>query len=348
MVARATVWSVVACVPCIPLMSAFSLLFSFFLMIRRPPRSTRTDTLFPYTTLFRSQVSLTVSVLSSATLIVPCGLWQSTQAIWPSGSGMCERRLNCWRMSLWQVAQVSLIDCLAINPSTENCAIGLWQSLHESWLRWWIEPSQWSRGPPVWQPRQLSVWVLIGVPPSLVKAMIAPGWSGFCACAEPGPWQASQVAASGLAVTATCMPSACVVWGETWLSLLWQGGAAVWQPRVGWVWVLSGVLAALVKGVCAAGGSGCCAWAEPGPVEGAQGAASGVAVKATCMPSACVVWAKTWLSLLWQAVQTCWPTVLASGACGLSATGASAKPGATSKACTACGFSLPKCVGGRL
>src|SRR3546814_19030363 len=30
-------------------------LFIFFLMIRRPPRSTRTDTLFPYTTLFRSR-----------------------------------------------------------------------------------------------------------------------------------------------------------------------------------------------------------------------------------------------------------------------------------------------------
>src|SRR3546814_7134403 len=30
-------------------------LFVFFLMIRRPPRSTRTDTLFPYTTLFRSR-----------------------------------------------------------------------------------------------------------------------------------------------------------------------------------------------------------------------------------------------------------------------------------------------------
>src|SRR3546814_14703380 len=28
----------------------------FFLMIRRPPRSTRTDTLFPYTTLFRSRL----------------------------------------------------------------------------------------------------------------------------------------------------------------------------------------------------------------------------------------------------------------------------------------------------
>src|SRR3546814_14533997 len=28
----------------------------FFLMIRRPPRSTRSDTLFPYTTLFRSML----------------------------------------------------------------------------------------------------------------------------------------------------------------------------------------------------------------------------------------------------------------------------------------------------
>src|SRR3546814_4418800 len=38
-------------------MGSRHLVFSFtifFLMIRRPPRSTRTDTLFPYTTLFRS------------------------------------------------------------------------------------------------------------------------------------------------------------------------------------------------------------------------------------------------------------------------------------------------------
>src|SRR3546814_19745842 len=38
-------------------MSLFSIVF-FFLMIRRPPRSTRTDTLFPYTTLFRSAADL--------------------------------------------------------------------------------------------------------------------------------------------------------------------------------------------------------------------------------------------------------------------------------------------------
>src|SRR3546814_1213972 len=31
-------------------------------MIRRPPRSTRTDTLFPYTTLFRSRVGLFLRV----------------------------------------------------------------------------------------------------------------------------------------------------------------------------------------------------------------------------------------------------------------------------------------------
>src|SRR3546814_1384051 len=33
----------------------------FFLMIRRPPRSTRTDTLFPYTTLFRSPSALIIT-----------------------------------------------------------------------------------------------------------------------------------------------------------------------------------------------------------------------------------------------------------------------------------------------
>src|SRR3546814_4475716 len=35
-------------------MRAYVVVDFFFVMIRRPPRSTRTDTLFPYTTLFRS------------------------------------------------------------------------------------------------------------------------------------------------------------------------------------------------------------------------------------------------------------------------------------------------------
>src|SRR3546814_19546178 len=35
----------------------------FFLRIRQPPRSTRTDTLFPYTTLFRSNLDGIVAII---------------------------------------------------------------------------------------------------------------------------------------------------------------------------------------------------------------------------------------------------------------------------------------------
>src|SRR3546814_20277500 len=42
------------CVSVVCLVFLFCFMSFFFLMIRRPPRSTRTDTLFPYTTLFRS------------------------------------------------------------------------------------------------------------------------------------------------------------------------------------------------------------------------------------------------------------------------------------------------------
>src|SRR3546814_16340183 len=47
----------------------------FFLMIRRPPRSTRTDTLFPYTTLFRSPVQPGVS------FAVPRGLHRDARSV---------------------------------------------------------------------------------------------------------------------------------------------------------------------------------------------------------------------------------------------------------------------------
>src|SRR3546814_20811104 len=41
-------------VTCTSMVVQLTWIIFFFLMIRRPPRSTRTDTLFPYTTLFRS------------------------------------------------------------------------------------------------------------------------------------------------------------------------------------------------------------------------------------------------------------------------------------------------------
>src|SRR3546814_1515225 len=43
----------------------------FFLMIRRPPRSTRTDTLFPYTTLFRSFGKIGVTPEAASTWFLP-------------------------------------------------------------------------------------------------------------------------------------------------------------------------------------------------------------------------------------------------------------------------------------
>src|SRR3546814_14831684 len=50
-------------------MSILSMYF-FFLMIRRPPRSTRTDTLFPYTTLFRSDCRMSLDLNYATRLAV--------------------------------------------------------------------------------------------------------------------------------------------------------------------------------------------------------------------------------------------------------------------------------------
>src|SRR3546814_7086642 len=64
----------------------------FFFMTRRPPRSTRTDTLFPYTTLFRSfkqfepKVSLTYELSSEATVYASYGKGFKTGGFNPIGS----------------------------------------------------------------------------------------------------------------------------------------------------------------------------------------------------------------------------------------------------------------------
>src|SRR3546814_1870014 len=57
-----------------------------FLMIRRPPRSTRTDTLFPYTTLFRSRQKTSYNG-TAAYAIMPMPATIPT-------SGMAMRRLR--------------------------------------------------------------------------------------------------------------------------------------------------------------------------------------------------------------------------------------------------------------
>src|SRR3546814_16372393 len=50
---------------------SFALWFFFFLRIRLPPRSTRTDTLFPYTTLFRSQLPAPARLLAAGDRLRP-------------------------------------------------------------------------------------------------------------------------------------------------------------------------------------------------------------------------------------------------------------------------------------
>src|SRR3546814_19269180 len=96
----------------------FILLF-FFLMIRRPPRSTRTDTLFPYTTLFRSKGSncdlpggaknsnrkghrsmkkfLTVAAFGAALALSGCGKSENTAA---ASARMVKREAGNWKTDI--------------------------------------------------------------------------------------------------------------------------------------------------------------------------------------------------------------------------------------------------------
>src|SRR3546814_4452146 len=55
-------------------MLLYMVVLFFILMIRRPPRSTRTDTLFPYTTLFRSLYQYAALNLPAAVLVAVA--WQ--------------------------------------------------------------------------------------------------------------------------------------------------------------------------------------------------------------------------------------------------------------------------------
>src|SRR3546814_10710746 len=59
----------------------------FFLMIRRPPRSKRTDTLFPYTTLFRSWLSEPVGARERDTRMPRSGCLQQNDRQPPEHHG---------------------------------------------------------------------------------------------------------------------------------------------------------------------------------------------------------------------------------------------------------------------
>src|SRR3546814_13706706 len=93
-------------------------------MIRRPPRSTRTDTLFPYTTLFRSpELILDFATLTGAARValgpdLPA-LFANDDAL---ADALCEAGGNVddpiWRLTLWApYAEVLKSDIADLNTS---------------------------------------------------------------------------------------------------------------------------------------------------------------------------------------------------------------------------------------
>src|SRR3546814_21151285 len=88
----------------------------FFLMIRRPPRSTRTDTLFPYTTLFRSNRMTLVTWLSDS----DC----RAHPAWPSTSSVVI--VDCVEVTPPAGLSTVPIRPRPSTPSTDRLAVPTW------------------------------------------------------------------------------------------------------------------------------------------------------------------------------------------------------------------------------
>src|SRR3546814_21185870 len=86
--------------------SCISLLVVFvFLMLRRPPSSTRTDTLFPYTTLFRSAGSSHARQASPVRHLLPrCPDVSTVTISVPNPSGDLESHRQC----MWSAGEVGI------------------------------------------------------------------------------------------------------------------------------------------------------------------------------------------------------------------------------------------------
>src|SRR3546814_3645106 len=70
-------------------------------MIRRPPRSTRTDTLFPYTTLFRSRAEYAFTLANSGTiaaaqptLVIEGNTMTATASVQAPAGWQCSKQYN--------------------------------------------------------------------------------------------------------------------------------------------------------------------------------------------------------------------------------------------------------------
>src|SRR3546814_18200181 len=90
--------------------------FFFFLMIRRPPRSTRTDTLFPYTTLFRSD-NLRICALQSLQLCLRNASQAAEDCLWQRAASRSEEHTS----ELQSLMRISYaVFCLKKKKTTER------------------------------------------------------------------------------------------------------------------------------------------------------------------------------------------------------------------------------------
>src|SRR3546814_15374934 len=110
----------------------------FFLMIRRPPRSTRTDTLFPYTTLFRSEGLQGGDLVRRQRIAAPCarfndeGQQPAAAVIEGDGAGSTgvpgadaeTGRFDCRGDDGREWAAVMAMDRLATRPPRAPAGIG--------------------------------------------------------------------------------------------------------------------------------------------------------------------------------------------------------------------------------
>src|SRR3546814_6676917 len=106
-------------------MSIFALVLSFcilFLMIRLPPRSTRTDTLFPYTSLFRSHPRCKIIRRRSRTRATPRrNAHHSVRVLSEGAESQCSRRCRAfWRFRWLSVRGPTGARNLADDRSTQR------------------------------------------------------------------------------------------------------------------------------------------------------------------------------------------------------------------------------------
>ena len=90
------------------------------LMIRRPPRSTRQSTLFPYTTLFRSLK------ISSDTLCHACQLGRHTRLPFHASSSRATRNFQLIHCDLWTSPIVSVSGHKYYLVILDDCSHFLW------------------------------------------------------------------------------------------------------------------------------------------------------------------------------------------------------------------------------